>query len=252
MPRKTKDNLPRLYHDLAGWFHLLTAPADYRDEADFYRQVFQENVKPEPVTLLELGSGGGNNASHLKAFFKLTLTDLSGDMLDISRRLNPECEHIRGDMRTLRLRRKFDAVLVHDAVSYITAGPDLAKAIKTAFIHCRPGGAALFVPDNVRETFSPATGHGGHDGDGRALRYLEWVYDPDPGDTTYVMDMAYLLKDGDKVTCENERHVMGLFSEDEWLEMMKKAGFTARIIQRQPNWWPPMGTRVFLGIRPEK
>jgi ubiquinone/menaquinone biosynthesis C-methylase UbiE len=252
MPRKSKDKLPRLYHDLSTWFHLLTSPADYREEADFYRELFQENCRPEPRTLLELGSGGGNNASHLKAFFKLTLTDLSGDMLAISRRLNPECEHIRGDMRTLRLRRKFDAVMAHDAISYITTRSDLAKAIKTAFIHCRPGGAALFIPDYVRETFFPATGHGGHDGNGRAMRYLEWIRDPDPDDTTYIMDFAYLLKEGDKVTCESERHVMGLFREDDWLDAMKKAGFYARIIERRPNWSPPMGTRVFLGVRPEK
>ena len=27
---------PRLYADLAGWYHLLTAPADYAEEAEIY------------------------------------------------------------------------------------------------------------------------------------------------------------------------------------------------------------------------
>ena len=74
----------------------------------------------EATTLLELGSGGGNNASHLKHRFECTLTDLSPEMLALSRTLNPECEHIEGDMRTLRLERTFDAVFVHDAIAYIT------------------------------------------------------------------------------------------------------------------------------------
>ena len=41
-------------------------------------------------------------------------------MLELSRTLNPDCEHLEGDMRTLRLGRTFDAVLIHDAVMYMT------------------------------------------------------------------------------------------------------------------------------------
>ena len=106
-------------------------------------------------------------------------------MLELSRSINPECEHIEGDMRTLRLTgRTFDAVFVHDAVSYLTTEADLRAAFETAFVHLRPGGAALFEPDHVRETYADATDHGGHDSadpsDPRALRYLQWRTDPDP------------------------------------------------------------------------
>ena len=253
MPLKgAKQKSPRLYYELADWFHLLTSPQDYREEADYYRRVFLENCKPEPRTLLDLGCGGGNNASHLKAFFKMTLVDLSAQMLDISRRINPECEHVQGDMRNVRLGRQFDAVLIHDAVSYITTKTDLAKTIKTVFLHCRPGGVALFVPDHIRETFAPSTSQGGHDGAGRGLRYLMWIWDPDPDDTSYIMDFAYLLKVGNAVTCESDRHVMGLFRQDDWQELMEKAGFSVKVLEREPNWQPPMATRLFLGIRPER
>jgi SAM-dependent methyltransferase len=253
MPRKRKIiQTPRLYHELADWFYLLTAPKDYQEEAEFCRRTILENSRIPVKTVLELGSGGGNNASHLKASFKMTLVDLSEDMLDISRGLNPECEHIQGDMRSLRLRPLFDAVFIEDAISYMVTRSDLSNAIKTAFVHCRPGGAALFVPDYVRETFAPTTSHGGHDGDGRAMRYLDWLWDPDPDDTSYIMDFAYLLKEGESVTCESERHVMGLFGQQEWLDVMEEAGFSARVIEREPSWSPPMGTRLFLGIKPEE
>jgi hypothetical protein len=66
---------PRLYSDLAGWFHLLTAPSEYADEAALYRQLL-ESMGPIR-TVLELGSGGGNNASHLKVHFQMTLVDVS-------------------------------------------------------------------------------------------------------------------------------------------------------------------------------
>ena len=107
---------PKLYFELSSWYHLLSSPSDYGEEAEFVRSLIAGASAIPPVTVLELGSGGGNNASHLKAHFKLTLADLSEGMLDLSRRLNPECEHIHGDMRTLRLDRLFDAVFIHDAI----------------------------------------------------------------------------------------------------------------------------------------
>lgn len=110
------DGLPRLYTDLASWFHLLTAPEDYAEEAAFYQQCILDASAAPPRTLLELGSGGGNMASHYKRRFESTLVDPAPGMLDLSRRLNPECEHVERDMRTVRLGRLFDVVFVHDAV----------------------------------------------------------------------------------------------------------------------------------------
>ena len=71
----TSDAPPRLYEDLADWFHLLTAPEDYADEAAAYRQLL--DAAGPVATVLELGSGGGNNAFHLKHHYQLTLADVS-------------------------------------------------------------------------------------------------------------------------------------------------------------------------------
>ena len=46
----------RLYGDLANWFHLLTAPADYEVEAARYRDTLLEEL-PEAVTFLEARLG---------------------------------------------------------------------------------------------------------------------------------------------------------------------------------------------------
>src|SRR5205823_5208287 len=86
--------LPLLYTELAGWFHLLTSPEEYVAEAGVYTQAIIAACDRPPVTLLELGSGGGNNASHLKRQFTCTLTDPAPGMLELSRGINPECEHI--------------------------------------------------------------------------------------------------------------------------------------------------------------
>jgi hypothetical protein len=171
-------------------------------------------------------------------------------MLAVSRALNPECEHVQGDMRSLRLARSFDAVFVHDAVSYMTDERDLAAAIETAFVHGEPGGVALFAPDWVREGFAPTTDSGGRDGPGRALRYLEWVWDPDPSDTTYLVDFAYLLRERDgSLRVEHDRHLEGIFPRATWLASLAGAGFEPRTAPFEiPEAGP--GAELFLGVRP--
>ena len=138
----------RFYGDLAAWWPLISPPEEYAEEAAFAATVLRSAAIPVH-DVLELGSGGGNNAVHLKASFAMTLVDLSDEMLEVSRRLNPECEHPLGDMRTVRLGRTFDAVFIHDAIDYMTTEDDLRRAIETAFVHCRPGGVAVFVPDRT-------------------------------------------------------------------------------------------------------
>src|SRR5437868_8554126 len=215
-----------IYGELASWFHLLTPPEEYESEAAAALALLRGKVDGPLETLLELGSGGGNMASHLKREVRLTLTDLSAEMLAVSRTINPECEHIQGDMRTLRLGRTFDGVLIHDAICYMTTDADLRAAMTTAFEHLRPGGAALFEPDYVREPLAPTTDHGGEDGPDRALRYLEWVSDPDPTDSTYDVDYAILRRHPDgRVEVSHDHHVEGLFARQRWLELMGEVGF---------------------------
>ncbi len=241
----------RIYSDLAPWYHLITHPADYEDEAAYIASVVQAAAEGPVETLLELGSGGGNNASHLKTRFRCTLTDLSTDMLELSRSINPDCEHVQGDMRTLRLGRVFDAVLVHDAVMYMTTEVDLSAAILTAAEHLRPGGASIFLPDVTRDVFQPDTRHGGHDDadQGRGLRYLEWMTDPDVNDTTYSVDYVLVLREpGRALRIEHDHHDFGLFPESTWRRLIVDAGL--EVVEPEIE-DPHAGERVvFVARRP--
>jgi SAM-dependent methyltransferase len=233
----------KLYSELADWWHLLSPLAEYAEEVEVFWNILSGAGLPEDPTLLELGCGGGNNAFYLKQHFsQVILTDLSPGMLAVSRGINPDCEHLQGDMRSLRLGRIFDVVFVHDAVTYMTTLEDLRQAIETAFLHCKPGGCALFVPDCVSETFQPETSHGGVDGEGRSMRYLQWSYDPDPNDTQYFSEMVYLLhEDGQPMRIEHDQHICGLFPRADWLRLLGEAGFQVDV--SRDKW----GRDLFLG-----
>jgi SAM-dependent methyltransferase len=241
----------RFYGELASWWPLFSAPEDYAEEAAFYESRLLEACEPPARTLLELGSGGGNNASYLKARFQTTLVDLSPGMLEVSRALNPECEHAAGDMRSVRLGRQFDCVLIHDAIVFMTTREDLRAALETAFVHCRPGGAALFAPDHVFETFQPRTEHGGHDGGGRGLRYLEWSWDPDPSDRSCLVHYAFLLRERDgSVRAFLDRYLEGLFPRAEWLRLLAEVGFEAKAVPCDHSELEPGSYEVFVARRP--
>ncbi len=221
----------KLYSELAEWWPLFSEPLHYASEADFIRKVLDGWVKGSAKNMLELGSGGGNNASHLSAHYSLALVDVSPHMLAVSRKLNPNSEHIEGDMRTVRLGRTFDAVLVHDAICYMTSEADLRAAMKTAFEHCRVGGVTLFMPDFVREIFVADTKHGGYDSGARGVRYLDWTYDPDPADSTYTVDLVIAMREANgEIRVVHDRHIEGLFARADWLCLLAEVGFDAKII----------------------
>ncbi|WP_129662769.1 class I SAM-dependent methyltransferase [Phytoactinopolyspora endophytica] len=240
----------RLYGELAGWWPLISPPDEYAEEAAYAAALLSSASVPVR-DVLELGSGGGNNAAYLTSRFVMTLVDISEEMLAVSRRLNPDCEHVAGDMREIRLGREFDAVFVHDAIDYVTDEADLARVADTAFAHCRAGGIAVFVPDHTVETFVPDTEHGGSDDEsGRGARYLAWTWDPDPDDTWVCTEYAFLLREtGGAVHTVHETHRTGLFHRHTWLRVLGEAGFDAEAAveittdERQPR-------DVFVAHRP--
>ncbi|MFN0180420.1 MAG: class I SAM-dependent methyltransferase [Gemmatimonadales bacterium] len=235
----------RLYSDLAEWWPLLSPPSHYPEEAAHLLDRLPPPRDPKP-TLLELGSGGGSLAFHLKTRFELTLTDLSAEMLAVSARVNPGIEHRQGDMRTIDLGREFDAVVIHDAVAYMVDLGSLRAALGTAARHCKPGGTVAVLPDCIRETFTESTEAGGEDtSDGRGLRYLEWCWDPDPTDHSYRVAYSLILREVDgTVRHELDVQQQGVFSLDEWLASFEAVGLSAR--------WEvdPWARTIFIATRP--
>jgi hypothetical protein len=153
-------------------------------------------------------------------------------------------------MRTLRLGRTFDAVFAHDAIGYMTTEADLAMAIGTAAAHCRPGGVALFAPDHVRETFKPSTDCGGEDGADRAMRYLEWSWDPDPTDTTCTTDYTYVLREPDgNVRVIHDRHLEGIFPRATWLQLLRDAGFDPTVVSFDHSELEPGTYELFICVK---
>jgi len=219
--------LPRLYTDFAAWWPLLSPPDAYSEDAVLVHTLLHQALGRPPRSLLELGCGSGTLASHLPDDIELVLNDLSPDMLKVASERNPGAEVHAADLRSLRLGRTFDAVLIHDALMYLQTEADIAAAIETAHAHLSPGGALLLMPDFVAETFYEGTdAGGGDDAEGRGVRLLEWRWDPDPMDASFKVEMALLLRDVDgTVRSVHEQHTMSLLPGASWWTHIRQAGF---------------------------
>src|SRR5215207_355078 len=235
---------PKLFTELAGWWQLLS-PTESSKEAAFFGKLFRA---ANATTLLELGSGSGNVAWLLKNDFTLTLTDISGAMLAQSKKRNPELEHLEGDMRTLRLGRTFDGVLIQDAIMYMTSEEDLRAALLTAYEHCKPDGVAVIAPDWVAETFRPHTTHEGADAGERGIRALEWIWDADPNDTKVNYELILALKEGDELRTVVDRHVVGVFPRATWVRLLEEVGFEVKVVEDLST--ESERSEVFLGHKP--
>jgi SAM-dependent methyltransferase len=214
-----------MYDEFAHLWPLISAPEDYENEASYWRDVLRAKLGPGRHEILELGVGGGNNLSHLTGEFKATAVDRSAKMMSECRKLNPTVELHVGDMRSVRLGKKFKAVLIHDAISYLLTEEDLRRTFATAVAHLEPQGIFITAPDWYEETF-PGTfvSLGTNSDDKTTFTQVEYTHTPDPNDNTYESIMFYLIRESGKIRAEPDRHIFGLFPLKTWLTLMSEAG----------------------------
>ena len=242
----------RLYDDLAYLWPIVSPPEDYAEEAEYWRRAIRSHLGPGRHRILELGAGGGHNLSHLTDDFEAAAVDLSPRMIEHSRRLNPGVEYHMGDMRTVRLGRTFDAVLIHDAISYMLTEDDLRAAFATAKAHLRSSGLLLVAPDLVAENFE----------DGKVLRWPirppadsggievtveEQLTDPDPTDTMIESLITYTILEDGLRKVEADLHVCGLFPVTTWTSLMEETGFDVAVLPL-PGDGDGCGEHLFSGV----
>ncbi|MBN2057762.1 MAG: class I SAM-dependent methyltransferase [Candidatus Saganbacteria bacterium] len=222
----TDKDQQRLYKDLAKYFQIITPPEDYLEEGEYFSQVIRNMCPIEAKTLLDLGCGGGNDDFALKKNFKITGIDVSTEMLELAKKLNPEVKYEKGDMRFFKSQERFDAVTIFDSINYMVSKDDLAAAFNTAYEHLKPGGVLVTVAEQTKESFRQnMTMMSSHSSGNIDVTFIENYYDPDPNDTAYEGTFIFLIRDKGKLRIETDRHVCGLFHLDEWFTLLEETGF---------------------------
>ena len=216
----------RMYDDLAWTWPYISKVEEYERSARLFARLIEEHASGPVRKLLDIGCGGGHNDHIIKDMFEITGVDLSERMLEHARALNPGVRYLKGDMRTLRLVEKFDAVEILDAIAYMRTEDELASAFTTAYEHLRPGGVFLTFAEDTREGFSQNRTRHSMNTVGDVSVTLIWnEFDPDPEDSTYECTMVYLIRRGKELEVHTEGQVLGLFPKATWSRLLEEVGF---------------------------
>jgi len=224
----------------------------YGNEAHDYRALAQsvvsliEERNPEAATLLEVACGTGKYVEHLEERFAVTGVDLSPAMLQIARARFPDLTFVEGDMRDFALGRRYDAVVcLFSSLGYMTTQDDLVRAVGTMAAHLTDGG--VLIADGWLRPGVVVDGHvdvGSSTVGGVSVARMSFTRIV--GAATE-MDMHHLVgRTGHGVESYVERHVMGLFSDDEYLAAFSSAGLTGLAVV---DGYPGRGR--FVGSRPD-
>jgi ubiquinone/menaquinone biosynthesis C-methylase UbiE len=246
---------PHLYSDLAWLWPLWGDPdGEYAEWCAHVVAMIEKHAKRDVKTLLNLGCGGGKNAYNLKRHFRVTGLDLSNDMLANARKLNPDIELVQGDMREFSLPDRFDAILIDDAVAYMTSRDDLSRLFRAAYRHLEPGGVMIVSPDKTKETFEQNESHvtrslAAAEAEGAPkdveVVFIENNYDPDPDDDTFEGLMIYLIREKGVLRVVEDMHTLGIFAADVWLTLLHEVGF-----EIHEDFWRPESVQTYICVRP--
>jgi len=213
------------YNQLAWTEDFLAEPADYEQEVAHYADMVRQHASPPVHTLLHLGCGAGGQDLFFKRNFSVTGVDLSIGMLDKARAKNPEIEYIEGDMRTNRLDRKFDAVVIPDSIDYIATPGGLQQVIHTAALHLRKGGVLLVVCSTAEQFRNNNFVYTGEKGDVHVTLF-ENNYTSPSAPQTHEITLFYLIRQRGQLKTYSEHIVAGLFPQASWEAVFTEAGLT--------------------------
>jgi SAM-dependent methyltransferase len=137
----------------ARYYDLLYRDKDYAGETQYILSLMNRYA-PSARTILDLGCGTGAHAAFLaQSGLQVTGVDRSEEMLHRARSrrkvlTSAVAERLtfqQGDIRTLSLSQKYDAVIsLFHVVSYLTRNADLDAAFAAVSEHLKPGGLFVF------------------------------------------------------------------------------------------------------------
>ncbi len=214
----------KAYTDLAWTESRVYSPEKAAKETELFSKLIKKSSKINTKTLLHLGCGSGIYDYTFKKHFKVTGVDITENMLALAKELNPKVVYHHGDMRTIELGKKFDAVTIPESIGYMTSTEDLKRAIKCANRHLKPGGV-LLICANIKETFKSNNFVYTGEKEDIEITIFENNYIPHDNDSICEATIIYLIRNKGKLETYTDIHTLGLFDKKTWISLLEEEGF---------------------------
>ncbi|MCX8006494.1 MAG: class I SAM-dependent methyltransferase [Coriobacteriia bacterium] len=223
-----------VFKQYASFYDAIYATKDYEAEAAFVHSVLQDRGVKPGSSVLDLGCGTGGHAVPLaRRGYRVTGVDRSAEMIERARKkvaeASVEVDLEVGDIREVRLRRRFDAAIAMFAVmSYQCTNADLAAALATVRAHLDVGGIFLFDawfgpavlaqrPERRRLTATAP------DGD-----RIERLAEPRLDVVNQTVEVRYSItrfRDGKRLETAHESHLVRFLFAQEIAYFLEQSGF---------------------------
>ena len=212
---------------------------DYPREAAELDRLIQER-RPGARTLLDVACGTGAHLDHLSGYEAEGL-DLDPEMLAVARERLPNVPLHEGDMADFELGKRFDAVVcMFSSIGYVRTEERLRSAVASMARHLEPGGVLVVEP-----WLSPEAWVDRHVGavfvDEPELKIARMNVGEREGNLS-IFEFEYLVGTPNGLERFNERHELGLFTVEQYLEAFRAAGLE---VDHDPE--GPMGRGLYIG-----
>lgn len=226
----------QLYKKFAKYYDKIYSKKEYSKEVNFIDSILKKhNLKGKKI--LDIACGTGTHAKLLKEKgYSVTGIDINPGMLKIARKKAKGIKFIRGDMKKLELKEKFDAIIcMFTSINYNTTLKELKKALSNFYKILNKGGIVIFDLGLTKEgkragkqkdyctyidTYSET--------DLQIARISQWQPSKE-NKNIFNANFLMLVKDKGKIDFEIDEHKLGVFNPEEITKIMKSIGFKVSV-----------------------